>query len=418
MNLPWPAQFPVSTTLTDLITFEKGGYALVHLAQVCRGCYRFLWPYMPDRIPQKRMPELDGLRGIAILLVWTGHYFAVPGKGMLSLLDGYWFRLGWTGVDLFFVLSGFLIGGILLDVRDSPRYFQTFYRRRFFRIIPLYYAWIAIYVLLAGLAAPFLSARIGSVQGTDLAILSHFFFLQNFRDILTSTVSFWWLSATWSLAVEEQFYLVSPLVVRFLSKRALTIFLILVTGAAPLLRWFLRGHFDSGPWLAYRLMPCRADSLSIGMLAAMIWSNPNGREWLGRHALSLYALFGVLFAGVAWLWRWPLPALTQTLGYTWLALFFAVVLLLAISRPQSPLAVFARHGFLREMGGVSYCVYIIHTTVFLFCHRILLHSLPDFTDVKVAAVTLLAALITYGIAKCSWKFLEEPLLRRGHAYRY
>ena len=93
---------------------------------------------MPDRIPQGRMPELDGLRGIAILLVWVAHYFAVPGKGMVSLLDGYWFRLGWTGVDLFFVLSGFLIGGILLDVRTSPRYFKTFYARRFFRIIPLY----------------------------------------------------------------------------------------------------------------------------------------------------------------------------------------------------------------------------------------------------------------------------------------
>ena len=373
---------------------------------------------MPDRPPQKRLPELDGLRGIAILLVWTGHYFAVPAKGMVSLLDGYWFRLGWTGVDLFFVLSGFLIGGILLNVRDSPRYFQTFYARRFFRIIPLYYAWIAIYLLLAGLAAPSISTRIGSVQGDDLGILAHLFFLQNFRDILTSTVSFWWLSATWSLAVEEQFYLISPLVVRFLSRRALTVFLILVTGAAPLLRWFLRDHFDSGPWLAYRLMPCRADSLAIGMLAAVIWGSPKCRGWLADHAVLMYGLFCVLFVGVAMLWRWPLPALTQTLGYTWLALFFASVLLLAVSRPQSPLAAFARIGFLREMGGISYCVYIIHTMVFLFCHQLLLHSLPEVTDARVAAVSFLAALVTYAIAKCSWAFLEEPLLRRGHGYRY
>src|ERR1039457_1076220 len=136
---------------------------------------------MPDRIPQGRMPELDGLRGIAILLVWTGHYFAAPATGMVSLLNGYWFRLGWTGVDLFFVLSGFLIGGILLNVRDSPRYFQTFYARRFFRIIPVYYAWIAIYLVLAAFAGRYLSARIGSFQSVDLAILAHFLFLQNSR---------------------------------------------------------------------------------------------------------------------------------------------------------------------------------------------------------------------------------------------
>src|ERR1035437_5858223 len=213
---------------------------------------------MPEILPQKRMPELDGLRGIAILLVWTGHYFAAPAMGMVRLLDGYWFRLGWTGVDLFFVLSGFLIGGILLNVRDSPRYFKTFYARRFFRIVPLYYAWIAIYILLATFGAQYLSARIGTVQGVDLSIFAQFFFLQNFRDLHTSTVSFWWFTPTWSLAIEEQFYLVSPLVVRYLSKRALTVFLIVITAAAPLLRWIVRGHFDSGPWLAYRLMPCPA----------------------------------------------------------------------------------------------------------------------------------------------------------------
>jgi peptidoglycan/LPS O-acetylase OafA/YrhL len=376
---------------------------------------------MADRNPQERLPELDGLRGIAILLVWTAHYFAVPGKGMTAFLDGSWFRLGWTGVDLFFVLSGFLIGGILLHARESPRYFQTFYTRRFFRIIPLYYAWIALYIILEICGSRYFSTRVGSFQSVDLSILSHFLFLQNFRNILTSTVSFWWFSATWSLAVEEQFYLVSPWVVRYMSRRALIIFLIGVTATAPLLRWFIGSHFDSGPWLAYRLMPCRADSLAIGMLAAVLWSNAKGREWLADHAALLYGLFGVLFAGVAFLWRWhsdPLLLLTRTVGYTWLAAFFAVTMLLGISRPASAVAVLARFSFFREMGNVSYCIYIIHTTIFLFCHQILLHTLPVVTDERAAAVTLFAALITYAIAKLSWRFLEEPFLRRGRAFKY
>src|ERR1700687_4769637 len=128
---------------------------------------------MTDRIPQGRIPELDGLRGMAILLVLVAHYFAVPGTRAASLLNGYWFRLGWTGVDLFFVLSGFLIGGILLEVRDSPNYFRTFYARRFFRIIPLYFAWILIYVVLSVFGWNFLSARVGSVQRIDISILAH-----------------------------------------------------------------------------------------------------------------------------------------------------------------------------------------------------------------------------------------------------
>src|ERR1019366_1071793 len=376
---------------------------------------------MPDRIPQGRMPELDGLRGIAILLVWVAHYFAVPGKGMVSLLDGYWFRLGWTGVDLFFVLSGFLIGGILLDVRTSPRYFKTFYARRFFRIIPLYYAWIGVYVLLAAFGRHYLMAHIGTVEGIDVSILAQVLFFQNIRDFLGSTVSFWWFTFTWSLAVEEQFYLVSPLFVRYLSKRALASFLILVTLAAPVLRLVVRDSFHSGAWLAYRLMPCRADSLAIGMLAAMLWSTPKMRDWLVAHGVLLYGFFGILLAGVAYLWRWysdPLLPLTQTIGYTWLALFFAAVILLALTRPAAPVALLARLGFFREIGGVSYCIFIIHSALFLFCHQILLHALPAVTDEKAAAVTFLAALLTYAIAKLSWKFFEEPLLRRGHAYRY
>jgi peptidoglycan/LPS O-acetylase OafA/YrhL len=124
---------------------------------------------------------------------------------------------------------------------------------------------------------------------------------------------------------------------------------------------------------------------------------------------------------VAHLWRWhsdPLLPLTQTAGYTWLALFFAVVLLLVLSGRAFLLSALMRLRFLREIGGVSYCIYIIHTAVFLFCHQILLHALPVVTDVKAAGVTFLAAFMTYAIAKLSWKYFEQPLLRRGHAFQY
>jgi peptidoglycan/LPS O-acetylase OafA/YrhL len=225
----------------------------------------------------------------------------------------------------------------------------------------------------------------------------------------------------WSLAVEEQFYLVAPLLVRYLPKRVLAFVLVLVTLGAPVLRFAIRNDFSNGPWFAYRLMPCRADSLAVGMLAALLWSDTKSRAWLEKHSTILCGLFAVLFAGVAYLWRWhsdPLLPLTQTAGYTWLALFFGAGMLLVLSRRASLLSALVRIGFLREIGGVSYCIYIIHLAVFLFFHQILLHALPVVTDGRAAAVTFLAAIATYGIAKLSWKFLEQPLLRRGHTFQY
>src|SRR5260370_30559316 len=104
----------------------------------------------------RRIPELDGLRGLAILLVLVFHYISQEGVLPSGSFGDRLQRLvimGWTGVDLFFVLSGFLIGGILMDVRGSPSYFKTFYIRRFFRIVPIYYLWIILYAALIGIAS-------------------------------------------------------------------------------------------------------------------------------------------------------------------------------------------------------------------------------------------------------------------------
>jgi peptidoglycan/LPS O-acetylase OafA/YrhL len=100
----------------------------------------------------RRVPELDGLRGVAILIVIVYHYVGTgpkspPGSVLGIVRDS--FRIGWSGVDLFFILSGFLIGGILLDARSSPKYFQTFYLRRVHRILPIYYLLVAVYALAA-----------------------------------------------------------------------------------------------------------------------------------------------------------------------------------------------------------------------------------------------------------------------------
>jgi peptidoglycan/LPS O-acetylase OafA/YrhL len=325
-------------------------------------------------------------------------------------------------VDLFFVLSGFLIGGILIGARDSASYFKTFYARRFFRIIPIYYLWILAYIVLIGTAGSFLRAH--SNSGVTLAsgapVYAHFLFLQNLMVYPFAGFAGAWFAHLWSLAVEEQFYLVSPLVVRRLSTRMLTIFLVCVIIAAPALRVALLAEHTNARLIS-DLMPCRADSLAIGMLAAVFWRREGFRAWLSNRVGILYAILAALFAGVVALWKWSPQSETrgmQTIGFTWLAAFYVVILLLALVRGDGPIARVARWGWLRELGRISYCVYIIHLVVNVIFHSLLRRASPETSDWRGAAATVLSAVVTVGIAWLSWKFFEGPLVRLGHSFRY
>jgi peptidoglycan/LPS O-acetylase OafA/YrhL len=381
---------------------------------------------MLERNPPGRIPELDGLRGTAIFFVLMYHYTQRQPTADPHIFRFYLenlFLIGWSGVDLFFVLSGFLIGGILLDARDSASYFKTFYMRRFFRIIPIYYAWIFTYILIVSVAGAALVARYGSgaITKPGFAIYGHFLFLQNLAVIPLAGLARPWFISLWSLAVEEQFYLVSPLVVRLFSRRDLGVFLVAAIVGAPLLRiaLLLGTHIDGQ--LVYVLMPCRADSLAIGMLAALLWREPHFRKWLSSNTRILYGTLAVLLAGVAALWRWsPFNASwgMESVGYTCLAFLYVLILLLALTTPGGPIARLARVRWLRELGRVSYCMYIIHAVVDVVCHALLRRAPPAISDWRGMGVTVFAGFATYVVAWLSWKFFEGPMLRLGHGFKY
>jgi len=381
---------------------------------------------MPVAFPQRRVAELDGLRGAAVLFVLIHHYVlregaTAPGSAA-SFLQRF-ASLGWTGVDLFFVLSGFLIGGILMDARLSPSYFKTFYVRRFFRIIPIYYLWIVCYIGLVAFARPFLSSLspLGRAASADFSVYAHFAFLQNVGIVHLKGLAGVWLNPAWSLAVEEQFYLVAPLVIRLVSPRRLLLFLVAVIACVPLLRLALLQLVRAEPVLVFGLMPSRADALALGMVAALLWRSDSARAWLSANSWILYCFLALLFLGVAARWSWvsmPLTFGMQSVGYTWMALLYVVILLLALAELKGPVAKLMRLRWLREIGCVSYCMYIIHTAVNGGCHAVLLHAKPRISNWQGAAVTICAAVLTYGIAKLSWIFVERPLLRLGHTFRY
>lgn len=372
-----------------------------------------------------RIPELDGLRGFAILIVVLVHYGYHEGASGPPLLVHISnpFGLGWTGVDLFFVLSGFLIGGILLDAKSSTNYFKTFYVRRFFRIIPIYYLWILSFLALVVFGGKLLQAHThsGVLPPLGFDLFKHFLFLQNtFLSKQTSLTSSWF-GVTWSLAVEEQFYLAAPLLIKFLNAARLRILLILVIVLAPLLRTYF--YLTEGATFGhgYTLMPCRADSLALGVLAVLLWRDERFRTLLSIHKTRLYLLLATLFAGMVVLWLWfpsPFEGFTATIGLSWVGMFYVVVLLSALLNPSGLIARFTRLGPLRELGRVSYCVYLIHVAVAYVVFNLIALTTPYLKDRKSLGIMLLCAAITYLAAKLSWIFFEGPLVQIGHQTKY
>jgi peptidoglycan/LPS O-acetylase OafA/YrhL len=254
--------------------------------------------FQPPVAKLSRILELDGLRGLAILLVIPCHYIANVPHGephTWTSRAGTMLDWGGSGVDLFFVLSGFLIGGILLDSRSSPNYFQTFYARRFFRILPLYYFLLSLYAIL-WLAAPDL-LRLGA-PGWIYPL-----FLQNYFMKMAPAQTFW-LAPMWSLAVEEQFYMIAPPVMRRLSTERIAKLMLAVVLIAFLIRVTAvlgfgdRLHDHWGLRFAYFGTPGRADDLALGVLAAIGWRNVHVKRWAGEHVGWFKIAIGVCIA--AW----------------------------------------------------------------------------------------------------------------------
>jgi peptidoglycan/LPS O-acetylase OafA/YrhL len=372
--------------------------------------------------PSRRIPELDGIRGVAILLVLLWHFFVLPIVAppgtLLSYLQAAG-RLTWSGVDLFFVLSGFLIGGILMDARDAENYFSVFYRRRFFRIVPLYFLVVAGSWALCHWAG---EGRFAFMTGDRLPWPPYFLFLQNFWMATRTTLGgVWGLGGTWSLAIEEQFYLTLPLLIRTLSPRRLAAVLVGGVVAAPALRILFYALWPHHYLSWFVIMPCRADALLLGALGAMAVRDPTWRERLQRNRLAMAGALGVLLAGLYFLTkmvRWPTDVTLLAGGYTWLALFYVSVLLYAVVHSQSWLAGCLRLRWLKWLGAIAYGTYLLHQQVRGTLFGLLWGRDPLNLSLPVFVVSVLALAITLAVCQASWKYFERPLLRIGHRRNY
>ncbi|HYS09559.1 MAG TPA: acyltransferase [Myxococcales bacterium] len=304
-------------------------------------------------------PGLDGVRGLAILLVLAVHFVgnATPitwGERIAVKLGNY----GVLGVDLFFVLSGFLITGLLLDSKGTPRYFRNFYARRTLRIFPLYYFVLAILFLVipAVTTVPPALEEARRHQAWLWTYTANFFLAAKASWALT------YVSHFWSLAIEEHFYLLWPLVVFSFRRETLERICLWVIGAALALRIALSLAGVSELSISV-LTPCRVDTLCVGALLACLARREGGLALLlGRGGRAALAIGGITLAVSAWC------ALTQTglsilhpLRTTLFALFFGALTVMSLRDPGQDLVARAFNArWLRTFGKYSYGLYVYH----------------------------------------------------------
>jgi peptidoglycan/LPS O-acetylase OafA/YrhL len=299
----------------------------------------------PEWLPSY-IPELQGLRGLAVLAVVVYHCHA--------RLEGTWIYYaslwGWAGVNLFFVLSGFLITSILIEARDRPHYFRNFYARRALRIWPVYFL-----LLIVCYSVPewFLGDTLAH-QTHWKTLVAYALFIQNLRHAALPGT----LGPTWSLAIEEQYYFVWAPVVRFCQGRILKwvlpgILFVMVI-ASPLLR------LSHAHWLNNTHTLIHLDGIAMGSLLALGLYRLQFSRLVWLYAGLVAAVFGFVATGTVF-------AGTSFLD-SGLALGFAGVLLVTVActGTKNPAAVLLRRGPLPYYGQISYGMYMTHILVFVY----------------------------------------------------
>ena len=339
----------------------------------------------------KYIPSLDGLRGIAILLVMLFH-LEVPG-----------FSLGWSGVPLFFVLSGFLITGILLQEKERGfgDFLRSFYLKRTLRIFPLFYAYLAVNFVL-------LVATHRSTAGYGWYVT----YLQNYQmgiALYAGKLLPGMVGHTWSLAVEEQFYLAWPFLVYFLNRRHLIVVCALLTLAAPAVRWAILQH-NGNVYLANITLPSCIDMMAYGGLLALLRGSKAGHGtvcvmFVVGGALAAYAIATL---GLAAFWEpvnWVKPAFYL---FTALAFIFGMLIWLAHASPDSVVSRALSIHPLLFTGKISYGLYMWHLLCFSAVKK-LASKFDLLTSPIVLAV--MSIVVAYAVATLSFFCFETYFLR-------
>lgn len=379
------------------------------------------------------VPAIDALRGLAILIVMFHHFTPAISGGAMTRRFLEVAHTGWLGVDLFFVLSGFLITSILLRTRNNEDYFRNFYGRRTLRIFPIYYLTLTLLFVGIPLAMrlPILSQVVAEVFGPIVKQLPGlirdqgwlWLYGTNFK-IAAEGERWGAVNHFWSLAVEEHFYMVWPLVVWLASRQTLLRICVALMIAAPMMR---AGVMLAGldPVIAYVLTPCRLDSLACGGLVAALILEPNGpRVWARRLSwVCVPAILAIVAICLKYHRFDRRDLMTTVLGYSAVSLI-SVTIILQLSRlnKSTRLHRVIANPVLQSFGKYSYGIYLLHPFFIPLSIAILpWTTLATLTGSYLAAI-LIHAIGAIGIAWCvgwmSYHAFEKHFLKLKFLFDY
>jgi peptidoglycan/LPS O-acetylase OafA/YrhL len=373
--------------------------------------------------PFGRILELDGLRGLACLFVMVHHYFTgIAAPHFQGALSVYFWKIAsvflLSGVDLFYVLSGFLVGGIIIENYDKSSFLKAFFVRRACRILPLYFTLILSYSL-----GPALLERLGLLGpwadewllDRPLPFWSYLTFLQSYVMGILGHSGPKWVAITWSVSVEEQFYLLMPFIFFFLGcSRAMAV---TCTGilVSPVIRAYFFDNF--GTYAGYTFFPGRMDSLFWGVLLAFLFCFSFLK--LGIHSrtkimLSLGVIsFALIMASQSLIIKTPRYAI-----YTFLSIFYFVMIWAVLEKKSPALNNLLSTRFLIFTGKISYACYMFHQLVNGLMHGLIFGTKPFLNHWSQWLVTLPSMALLYLLSYFSHRYYEKPFLSYGKKFEY
>ena len=351
---------------------------------------------------------LDGLRAIAISLVFL--YHLTPGRYPHLGLRALPFKLadfGWTGVDLFFVLSGFLITGKLLAARGDEHRFRDFYTRRSLRIFPLYYAALAFVLIILPLANA--KVHMAPIESQ----LPYWLYYSNFVKPPLETDALVRIGHFWSLAIEEQFYLVWPTVIFLTSSRRARMICIAIVLAAPLIRYALAS--TGGSELAtYGWTPSHADGLAVGAFLALVYADEQLRKHALRWSIVAAALSAPLLLWATWRGKitvvnkslaTPEAILLRTLLISAASLLYGAFLVMALE--VRALGKVLSGTIMRLLARYSYGMYVFHFMLYPWVDKTF--AFPR-NNGGALLFFVVASAISIALAVVSYHAFEAPFI--------
>lgn len=359
---------------------------------------------------KSHIPALDGIRGAALVVVVSYHYFLLP-------------YAAWFSMESFFVLSGFLITGILLDTRESKGYFKNYLARRMLRILPLYYGLLIVAFFIVPLfvnkesLAPF--SLYYNNKGYFWAYIQNWLLLHNEAGLKgTSRI----MLHLWSLAIEEQFYIFWPLLVLIFRRKVFTKVIIGIILFSITLKCYF--YFSGYPWQEnYFNTFCRMDALSLGGLIAVGVRDQSSLRFLNKIAPFIFKLLGTILVVLLFIYRPRMlgEQFLEPIGTTLFAILFGGMILYCLSdHKRNFVKRFLELKLFTFLGKYSYSIYIFHAPVLALMRPGLTSFLHEYMRSGYAYVlsNIICLAFTMLVGLFTWVAIEKPALKLKKFFKY